>query len=480
MTTKRSVREVHRRAPGIIWLLGATALGWLGGCGSPTVAPSQVATVTVDPANTMLDPDSTVQLIATVLASGGGPMNRSVSWNSSDPSIASVSPSGLVTGLDFGDAEITATSDGVVGTATVAVRKRLESIGAGGFHTCGLTPEGAAFCWGRGNTGQLGNASFDDQPTPVAVSGGLTFASISPGGLHTCALTSEGVAYCWGLGGSGQLGDGSSSDQLSPVAIGEFASISSGGAHACGLRTDGAAYCWGFGIDGRLGNGALEDQATPKAVSGGLTFTSISTGAAHTCGVTIDGAAYCWGRGEVGQLGNGAHTKHAAPVAVSGGLTFASISAGGFHTCGVTTDGSGFCWGRGEDGQLGTGAIPDENDPVGTGEIAAESAPVPVSTALAFTSMGTGVVHTCGLTNVGLAYCWGFARTVGVNTVVDQLTPVLVSGGRTLTSMSVGELHSCGIRADGTGFCWGQGDSGQLGNGSMTDETTPVQVAPLP
>lgn len=88
MTIKRSVREVHRRAPGIIWLLGATALGWLGGCGSPTVAPSQVATVTVDPANTMLDPDSTVQLTATVLASGGAPMNRSVSWNSSDPSSA--------------------------------------------------------------------------------------------------------------------------------------------------------------------------------------------------------------------------------------------------------------------------------------------------------------------------------------------------------------------------------------------------------
>ena len=266
------------------------------------------------------------------------------------------------------------------------------------------------------------------------MSGGLTFASISPGGLHTCALTPEGVAYCWGLGGNGQLGDGSSSDQLSPVAVGEFASISSGGAHTCGLRTDGAAYCWGFGIDGRLGNGALEDQATPKAVSGGLTFTSISTGAAHTCGVTIDGAACCWGRGEVGQLGN----EHAAPVAVSGGLTFASISAGGFHTCGVTTDGSGCCWGRGEDGQLGTGAIPDESDPVGTGEIAAESDPVPVSSAFIFASMGTGVVHICGLTNVGLAYCWGFAGTVGFGAVGAALAVV---GGCLLADAGARGLH---------------------------------------
>ena len=123
MTIKRLIQEVHRPSLGIIRLLGAAALVWLVGCGSSSVSPSQVATMTVDPTNPMLDPDSTVQLTATVLASGGDPMNRSVSWDSSDPSIASVSPSGLVTGLDFGAAEITATSDGVVGTATVAVRK---------------------------------------------------------------------------------------------------------------------------------------------------------------------------------------------------------------------------------------------------------------------------------------------------------------------------------------------------------------------
>jgi alpha-tubulin suppressor-like RCC1 family protein len=55
-------------------------------------------------------------------------------------------------------------------------------------------------------------------PTPV--SGGLTFASVSAGSNHTCAVTLEGTAYCWGLGEDGQLGNGSTDDRPVPTAVG--------------------------------------------------------------------------------------------------------------------------------------------------------------------------------------------------------------------------------------------------------------------
>lgn len=81
-------------------------------------------------------------------------------------------------------------------------------------HTCGLTTAGAAYCWGVEQNGRLGNgaASTGTQPDPVPVAGGHTFTSLGVGFFHTCALTDDGAAYCWGYGGGGSLGNGSDAD----------------------------------------------------------------------------------------------------------------------------------------------------------------------------------------------------------------------------------------------------------------------------
>jgi alpha-tubulin suppressor-like RCC1 family protein len=84
---------------------------------------------------------------------------------------------------------------------------------AGSRHTCGLTSTGEAFCWGENDNGQLGNgqqdSSFGDvNPDPQPVVGTHSFTAISAARDHTCGLTVDGDAYCWGWMNSGQLGNG--------------------------------------------------------------------------------------------------------------------------------------------------------------------------------------------------------------------------------------------------------------------------------
>ncbi len=88
-----------------------------------TVTQRPVASVTVTPATSQLDPGGTVDLRAVTRdASGGELSGRSVSWSSSASSVATVNSSGRVTAVGPGTATITARSEGRSGTAVIQVR----------------------------------------------------------------------------------------------------------------------------------------------------------------------------------------------------------------------------------------------------------------------------------------------------------------------------------------------------------------------
>jgi alpha-tubulin suppressor-like RCC1 family protein len=145
------------------------------------------------------------------------------------------------------------------------------SIGVGYFHTCGVTTTGAAYCWGQNIFGQLGNNSTTTQIlVPVAVAGGLTFSSVSGGLDHSCGITPAGAAYCWGRNDLGQLGTGTYTDSHVPVAVVgglAFRSLGAGASHSCGLTTGGVALCWGKNSEGELGNGSTLNSAVPVKVA---------------------------------------------------------------------------------------------------------------------------------------------------------------------------------------------------------------------
>jgi uncharacterized protein YjdB len=89
----------------------------------PSSAPAApVAVVAVAPAASTLTTGQTLQLAATLTDALGGVLTgRTVTWATSDASVATVNASGLVTGVAAGSASITATSEGISGTAAVTV-----------------------------------------------------------------------------------------------------------------------------------------------------------------------------------------------------------------------------------------------------------------------------------------------------------------------------------------------------------------------
>ena len=372
-------------------------------------------------------------------------------------------------------------------------------------HTCAVTVSGRAYCWGDNRYGQLGigaDTPYVSTPIPVDTTTGLTdtnVVAITAGWHHTCAQTTDGQAYCWGRNNSGQLGDGTTTHRTTPTAVAtttgltstNVAQIAAGGWHTCAVTTAGKAYCWGWN-GGTLGDGTTTQRTTPTAVAttSGLTDTNVSTvtvGDEHTCAVTTAGRAYCWGRNTHGQLGDGTTTQRTTPRAVTTttGLTTTNVgqlSAGGWHTCAVTTAGRAYCWGVNWNGQLGDGTEGSENS---------RNTPTPVVTTTGLTtsnvaSLTTGTHHTCAVTSDGEAYCWGrnLREHLGVDDdALSVLTPtaVVTSGtgltGTNVADLSAGYKYTCALTTAGRVYCWGRNDSGQLGDGTTDRRETAIRVS---
>ncbi len=270
-------------------------------------------------------------------------------------------------------------------------------LAVGGGHICGLTSEGAAYCWGDNSQGQLGDGSRTARATPTPVRATVRFTDISVGASHTCALGADGSAWCWGANKAGQLGDNSIDTRTRPVLVRgreAFQSLSAGGSHTCGVRAT-KVYCWGDGFSGQIGNAIQENQREPFPVRTALPFRSVVTGELHTCGLTTSGRAWCWGENRNGQLGNETRDNRDVPDSVATDLVFTQLAAGARHTCGITSARQLACWGENGAGQLGDGTRQRRE------------VPVLVARATQWKSVSTGAAHTCGITRADVVMCWG-------------------------------------------------------------------------
>ncbi len=95
-------------------------------------------------------------------------------------------------------------------------------------------------------------------------------------------------------------------------------------------------------------------------------------------------------------------------------------------------------------------------------------------------SVSVGSNHTCALTTEGGVKCWGanYYGQLGNDSIVESPTPVDVLGftNEVVIAVSAGYAHTCAVTLAGDVWCWGNNDDGQLGDATFTDRHTPVIV----
>jgi alpha-tubulin suppressor-like RCC1 family protein len=324
------------------------------------------------------------------------------------------------------------------GSSSAAGLPLMDSISAGGGHTCGLDVTGGVWCWGEDMPGVTAS------PARVADLS-LGVRGLATGPRHNCALTATGALRCWGANQVGQLGNGGTTDSQVPVDASQVGGItravSAGLDQTCVLNAVGGVVCWGA-------------SGGPAEVSGlGSGMKAISSGWHHTCALTMAGGVKCWGSNQYGQLGNGSTVDSQDPVDVSGlGFGVQMISAGAGHTCAITAVGAVLCWGRNQSGELGDGSTNDSAIPVQVSGLGAGARAV---SAGGDDSAG----HSCALTVSGAVVCWGSnsAGQLGDGTTTNSAVPVQVQGQTVgLRSVAAGGRHSCALTATGGTVCWGQ------------------------
>jgi alpha-tubulin suppressor-like RCC1 family protein len=214
----------------------------------------------------------------------------------------------------------------------------------------------------------------------------------------------------------------------------------------------------------RAATQAFVDQLQPSLSNPRTNQVGIAQFQGQVC-PTGDGV-WAWGANGSGQLGDGTTTNRSTPVLAepSGAI---HIEAGGAHSLALQNSGTNplRAWGDNSNGQLGLGTTTSFSTPQtvtlsNVSEISAGNGHSEI-----YLSSGTNRVRTFGLNASG---------QIGNGGITNQTSPVSVTQSN-VSQVSAGGSHSLALT--NTGFAaWGANGSGQLGDGTTIQRTSPVSV----
>ena len=235
-------------------------------------------------------------------------------------------------------------------------------------------------------------------------------------------------------------------------------------------------------------------QPAPPATYTHPTVIDVWGGTGESIALMSDGTVWTWGWDEYGVLGNGHgilmsdpskqyDRAYAFPVYGPGGIgrltNIQAIAGGERHNAALDKNGEVWTWGWNAFGQLGNGVTcANTSSPECMGTLPAK---IPNFTSVkAIASRG---YHTLALKTNGTVWAWGYndGGRLGDGTTTDQHSPVQINGLSShgdVTQISGGGVVNAALMADHTLMAWGVNSEGAVGNGVFSDsQPAPVAVS---
>jgi alpha-tubulin suppressor-like RCC1 family protein len=283
------------------------------------------------------------------------------------------------------------------------------------------------------------------------------------------------VVASWGFG---PLGDATTTDRSlygDIKGINDVVQVAARYGHGLAVRSDGTVWAWGDNQFGELGDGTTTTGLALAQVTGLTGVTQVAAGRFVSLALRSDGTVWAWGANDAGQLGRGTTTGHeVTPTRVTGLTNVIKISAGGAFELALRSDGTVWAWGNDQLGSLGNGTTADYS-----------AVPVKVAGLDNVTDIAAGfdasaATRTNGISAAKTVWTWGGngSGQLGDGTLTDRSTPVQVTGLPVyIAGLSAGDNFTAVLGTDGKVWAWGDDSDGQLGNARTdTPVTRPVNT----
>ncbi len=339
-------------------------------------------------------------------------------------------------------------------------------VSAGRNYSIGIRADGTLWAWGVNNVGQLGDGTLTSRNAPVQIGTDNSWVSISVGQEHSVALKSNGTLWAWGGNTGGRLGNGTTTNQSSPIQIGtdsNWKSITAGYSNTLAIKSDGTLWAWGFNANGVVGNGTTTNALSPVQVGSDNKWLKV-TSKNQVLALKTNGELWAWGLNNAGQIGDGTTTTRLSPVLI--GSAYTHIQTGGSYSMALK-EGKLYAWGSNSIGQFGNGTNTNSTTPL---QITSNTNYVYIESGWnsSYCLKASGELMTTGDNTYGQL---GLGNTTNLNTLTQ--TSIIVDGW---LMISAGTYYMTGIKFDGTLWAWGNNGSGQLGDGTTTNSSVPIQV----